>query len=296
MRSSRNGATDRSLYETLRVSSATNKSLLECWEVFQEDRLAQLAVKTQQNYTTAAKLIPAGRKPLRSYEPADIAKLLKPLRPGAYMVARGFLSSLFSFGIARGWAVSNPVRHVETRKLGHIARIARDEARKAIQAAPDPELSLLFETQYACGQRLSDVLAAKPVNLQGNLLVLKQQKTGNIVNIELPANITERLLALGRKPCEPFFKIRPQKVWREWRKIRTELGLNMRQSPHSFRKAASCEAAEGGASEAELQSLLGHKTPRAAALYRLEADNRTLASSAMSKRNLAHGSAQEASE
>ncbi len=269
-----------------RSKDGSNRSLYECWEVFGEDRLGQLAVKTQQNYTNAAKLIPAGRKAMRSYEPADIAKLLKPLRPGAYMVARGFLSSLFSFGIARGWAVSNPVSFVETRKLGHIARLARDEARKAIQDAPDPELSLLFDTQYACGQRLSDVLALKPINLSGNLLSLKQIKTGNIVDVELPSNITERLLALGRDPCEPFFKFKPQKVWREWRKIRAELGLNMRQSPHSFRKAASCEAAEGGASEAELQSLLGHKTPRAAALYRLEADRKVLASSAMSKRNM----------
>ena len=274
MRNSKNGQTDKSKSVTLS----------ECYAAFLEEKMASLAIKTQENYSRAGRLIPQNRKAMRDYTPQDITKLIKDLRPGAYMTARGFLSSLFSFGISRGWATVNPVAYVETKKLGHIARIARDEARKAIQTVPDPMLSLLFETQYACGQRLSDVLAIKPVNINTGQLVITQKKTGNIVDIPISKDLTDKLLALGRQPCEPFFQIKPKKVWAEWRKLRKELGLNMRQSPHSFRKAASCEAAEGGASEAELQALLGHKSPRAASLYRLEANRSVLAGSAMAKR------------
>ena len=278
MRSSKNGQT---------------KPLCEVWEAFQEQKLGHLAIKTQQNYTGAAKLIPAGKKPARDYEPQDIARLLKDLRPGAYMVARGFFSSLFSFAIRQGWATVNPVRGVETRKLGHVARWSREEALSGIKAVEDEEVSLALDTMYASGQRLSDVLLAAPYNLNNGRLVLKQKKTGNVVDIPLPENITKRLLALDRQPCEPFFRVNNKKVWRVWRGVRKELGMNNRK-PHGLRKAASCEAAEGGASEAELQAFLGHKTSKAAALYRMEANKGILAGAAVSKRAQQHAGSPQA--
>lgn len=259
-------------------------SLSDVWIAFQEDRLGSLSPKTQENYTRAARLIPASRKAAGSYSSANIYKLIKHLPPGAYMVARGFFSSLFSFAIRRGWAASNPVAHVETRKLGKIARWARESVVEGLSNIDNEEARLVMETMYASGQRISDVLAIRPENIQGQVLRLKQKKTGNEIEVPLGAEITNKLVAKFRDSGQTIFQISAQKVWREWRKVRP--AAMAKYTPHSLRKAASCEAAEGGASEAELQALLGHKTARAAAIYRLEADRAVMASSAMAKRGL----------
>jgi integrase len=217
---------------------------------------------------------------MRDYQPADITKLIKHLKPGAYMVARGFFSSLFAFGIKQGWASANPIQGVETRKLGKIVRWPRERVYEDISKIDNPEARLVLETMYASGQRISDVIRARPKDLRDGTLRLFQKKTGNYVAAALGPEITDRLVALEQNPDKPFFKIKASTVWRLVRQMRGDT----KYSPHSLRKAASCEAAEGGASEAELQALLGHRTPRAASIYRLEANAGILAASASAKR------------
>ncbi len=258
-------------------------SLYDAWVALQEERLGYLAPKTQANYTQAARVIPQSRKAIAAYSSQDIYKLIKHLPPGAYMTARSFLSTLFTFAIRRGYTASNPVRDVETRKLGKIARWPSESVYSYISRIPDPEVRLVLETMYASGQRLSDVLAISSRNLsKDGILKLTQKKTGNEIEVPIGASITNRLFALQPESGKPFFSVGAAKVWRAWRMVRPDSSL----SPHGLRKAASCEAAEGGASEAELQAFLGHKTPRAAALYRLEANRAVLAASAVGKRNL----------
>lgn len=269
-------------------------SLFEAWAAFEEERLGHLSIKTQENYRGAARLIPAGRKAINSYLPADVYKLIKHLRPGAYMVARGFLSSLFSFAIRRGWAASNPVAYVETRKLGRALRWPREVVYGALSIVDDEEARLALETMYASGQRLSDVLSLKPSNFSGNVIKLVQKKTGNLVEVPISENLTKKLLARSLEPRQTIFQIKDQRVWRLWRKAKAKQSVTgngaavdlTKLRPHGLRKSASCEAAEGGASEAELQAFLGHRTPRAAALYRLEANGAILAASAVNKRSL----------
>lgn len=260
-------------------------SLYDVWLLFQKEKLGLLAPKTQANYSAAASLIPSSSKVVGDYSVSDISKILSQLSPGAYMVTRGFLSSLFSFAIRRGLAANNPVSGTETRKLGNARRWPRELVYRAIEKVPDKEVALVLEVMYASGQRLSDVLLFKGGDISDGSATIIQKKTGNQVTFPVSEEMTNKLIAVEPNPDKPFFKVKASKVWYEWRKIRDGLGMSA-YKPHGLRKAASCEAAEGGASEAELQAMLGHKTVRAATLYRLEADRKLLAASAMSKRSL----------
>lgn len=262
-----------------------NVSLYDVWLLFQKEKLGLLAPKTQANYSAAAGLIPSSSKVVGDYSVSDISKILSPLSPGAYMVTRGFLSSLFSFAIRQGLTAINPVRGTETRKLGKALRWPRELVYGAIDKIEDQEAALVMKVMYASGQRLSDTLRLKGRDITDGSVTIIQKKTGNQVTFPISREMTDKLVAMEPNPDKPFFKIKASKVWYEWRQVRD--GLNMTAyKPHGLRKAASCEAAEGGASEAELQAMLGHKTVRAAALYRLEADRKLLASSAMAKRLL----------
>lgn len=265
-------------------NSSKKKSLAALYKQFEAERLGHLAIKTQENYTRAAKLIPARGKPVANYKPADIEKLIKHLGPGAYMVARGFLSSLFGFAIQQGLIDHNPVQAVPARSLGAIRRIPRNEV-ALLTDALEGEARAVLETMYATTQRMGDVLKIKPEDIVDRKLTVVQEKTGNKIVLEIPDCLTQMLLAISNRPGHPIFTVKAREVRRLVRVKREELGLSA-YTPHGMRKSASCEAAEGGATEAMLQALLGHKTSRAATIYRMEADQGLLASAAQECRRV----------
>lgn len=154
----------------------------------------------------------------------------------------------------------------------------------ALEAVTGQE-GLALRLMYATGQRLSDVERWTPEHLSGATLKFHQKKTGNLVQLTLPEEMTYVLGDLGRAPGQRYIQVPRHKIYRTWNRVREELGMSD-YTPHGLRKSASCEAAEGGATEAELQAMLGHKTPRAAMIYRQEADQGILAASAMSKRSM----------
>ena len=253
---------------------------------YANDRLGKLRPKTQANYERAAKLISiTSRKNVAAYVPQDIEDLIIHLAPGAYMVARGFFSVLFGYAIEKGWRSENPVQHVPTRQLGRIKRIPRAHVPILTELLPEPSRTVL-EAMYESGQRMGDILKLTLKNIRPktdwpgsvNMLTLVQEKTGNPVSLPISDSLTQKLLALVTRWDDKLFHgVSAAAVRRDVRRVRKGLGA---YTPHGLRKSASCEAAEGGATEAQLQALLGHKTPRMAAEYRLEADQGRLAAAA----------------
>jgi integrase len=60
-------------------------------------------------------------------------------------------------------------------------------------------------------------------------------------------------------------------------------GLPDGLSFHGLRKGAAARLAEGGASDAEIDSVLGHADPKMTRLYRRQADQRIRATAAIAK-------------
>lgn len=279
---------------TRKARSEKPPTLTGVWEVFVSEYLGELAPSTQTSYRKAARKFPSAGKTIDKYEAADVRKIIKDLPPGAYMVTRSLISRLMTFSVEKGWRSTNPVEFVPTKKLGSFKRWPEDRLQAALQAVPGDE-GLALELMYATAQRLSDVERSGPANLKpiydheglltGGIFTITQQKTGNLVSVPISAFLTQKLLSNGNK--RRYVNTPRHKIYRVWNRVRVAFGMEDFK-PHGLRKSGSCEAAEGGATEAELQALLGHRTARAATIYRAEADQGLLAAAAMGKRIMAN--------
>ena len=224
-------------------------------------------------------------------------------RAANYRVA--VIKRLLSFSVDRQWRTDNPAARIESLRTGPGHRRWSLEEVAAMTAAAAGEIALPVLIALDTAQRQADVLALTWTAYDGRAITLRQGKAEHLGNAEpmvipLSPELRSRLDAeRARQRAEAEARHLPVpamicvtdtlRPWRtDWFKhrfaqVRTALGLRQDLHFHGLRHTAASRLAEGGASDAEIQSVTGHRTRSQVERYTKQARQAKLAKSAVAK-------------
>ncbi len=228
---------------------------------------------------------------------ADAMVAAKMATPFAAKNFRKTLHALMKFAVSEGYRKDNPVAASATPKVKSTEgfkswgeeQIALFESHHAIGTRPRLALALLLYT----AQRRRDVIRMGHQHLDGDLIEVRQHKTGTALKIPVhPAlqsiidatprdNLTFLMTEFGR----PFTSNGFGNAFRDWC-VAAKLPKGF--SAHGLRKAACRRLAEAGCSASQIMAISGHRSLAEAQKYVTAANQVTLARSAF-KRTYAEG-------
>jgi integrase len=232
-----------------------------------------------------------GDRPFALLPPEWIEALLDSKPPHAARSWLVTLRSLCRFAVKRGYRRDDPTADIKPASIKgdgfHCwtdAEIAQFEAAHPIGTKPRLALALLLYT----GQRRSDVVKMGRQHVRGDLLHVKQEKTGAALAIPvhpelrvvLDATLSEHLTFLVTATGRPYGGNAFSEQFRKWCDA---AGLPQRCKPHGLRKAACRRLAEAGCSANEIMAISGHATMKELVRYTAAADQARLARNAMAK-------------
>lgn len=157
--------------------------------------------------------------------------------------------------------------------------LTRQEVRRILDASPNPKHRMLLQTVYGCGLRVSEVVALKVRDIDGErgLLRIDQAKGAkDRMVIVSPAllNALRRYWSTHRprhwlfpqvfRPDRPLGISTPQKAFKE---AKNRSGVDKVGGIHSLRHAYATHQLEHGLPVHELQRLLGHSDLRSTLRY-----------------------------
>jgi integrase len=162
--------------------------------------------------------------------------------------------------------------------------IAAFEATHPIGTLPRLALVLLLYT----GQRCSDVVVMGPQHIRGDLISVRQQKTGTSLLIPLHPALRAAIEATpsGHMTflATAFGKARTSGGFSAWfRGCCRAAGLTNGTSAHGLRKAACRRLAEAGCSTNEIKAISGHSSLREVERYTRAVDQVRMARTAMAR-------------
>jgi integrase len=137
-------------------------------------------------------------------------------------------------------------------------------------------------------QRRADVIRIGRQHIRGDVLTVRQQKTGVMLAIPVHANLakiiaatpTGHLALLTTKTGKTY---EPDDFSEQFRAWCDAAGLPQRCVFHGLRKAALTRLADAGCTAYELMAISGHKTLREVERYTRAADQARLARAAMER-------------
>ena len=209
-------------------------------------------------------------------------------------VARNWLKTLravLQFAVAEGFRADDPTHGVKPPRIRtdgiHTwteAEIAQYEARHPIGTKAQLALALLLYT----AQRRSDVRGMGRQHVRNGMLVVRQQKTGTMLQIPLHPKLREALGATSDKHLTflvtEFGKPFSFAGFGNWFRERcNEAGLPNHCSAHGLRKAACRRLAEAGCTAHQIRAISGHVSLREVERYTKAADQAELARQAFER-------------
>ena len=195
------------------VAHALDRYLIEC--------LDELAPVTQREYRriSARLRMTFGHMRLVDVQPPHIARYLDE---HPYTVSAnkeiGMLSSVFRFAVRWGWCPDNPCRKVERTKDPKRHRYVEDDEFLAVRSLaweyqnengehPWRPLAVAMDISYLATFRLSDVIAIKVSDIEGDELRIREGKTGwkarALITEGLQA-VIDRAMHLRRRVCSVY--------------------------------------------------------------------------------------------
>lgn len=146
---------------------------------------------------------------------------------------------------------------------------------------------LAFELLLYTGQRSGDVRQMKWSDLRGDVISVRQEKTGVALLLPVHPRLREVLdlasadhqTIIATQHGDPYS---PAGFGNWFRGAAKTAGIEER-SAHGLRKSAATRLADAGCSESEIKSVTGHKTGKEVDRYTKARDQRTLAEAAMAK-------------
>jgi len=231
--------------------------------------------------------------PVAGLKREHVAKLLarKAATPAAANNWQRMVRILMQLAIELGQRRDDPtvgVKPLRRRTTGFHTwteeEIIQFEAHHALGTRARGALALLLYT----AQRRSDVVLMGRQHVKGGRLVLRQQKTGMIIDIPihpelqtvLDATPADHLTFLTTAYGRPFTAAGFGNWFRE---CCNAAGLPKECAAHGLRKAASRRLAEAGCTPSEIGAVTGHLTLREVERYTAAADRRRLADAASEK-------------
>lgn len=160
------------------------------------------------------------------------------------------------------------------------AEWAPKETLELLLTAMMPANRLAIRASMATGLRIGDVLAFKTAQVRQQRWTVKEQKTGKLRRVYLPAKLCEDILAQagriwafeGRSDAKKH-RTRDA-VYKDLRRVATLYRVDGKKlvehiSPHSARKVYAVEAYQKTGSLRKVQDLLNHEDEAVTMLYAL---------------------------
>ena len=197
------------------------------------------------------------------------------------------LRGLMQFAVAHGLRSDDPTADLRPRRAVTVHSWTEDEIAQFERAHPigtRPRLALALLLYTA--QRRSDVVRMGRQHLRDGWLAIRQQKTGNLVEIPLHPSLQAVLAAtsgvhltfLTTAAGAAFSAAGFGNLFRDWC---TAAGLPQRCAAHGLRKASLTRFADLGCSEHQIAAIGGLKSLSQVQLYTKAANRRRLAGEAM---------------
>lgn len=233
-----------------------------------------------------------GAKPVALLEPRHIRGQMDAMAatPAAANNMLKVLRAVMRFAVDRGIVRTDPtsgVRMLRYRSEGFHTwtelEVAAFEAKWPVGSKERLGFDLLLYT----AQRSGDVRQMTVHQVRDGRVLVRQEKTGQLVDIplhprlqtSLAAHKIEHLALLTTKYGKPF----TEKGFGNWVSKAAERASLPHCSAHGLRKAAARRLAEAGCSAHEIMAITGHQSLKEVERYTREAGRRNLADSAMKR-------------
>jgi site-specific recombinase XerD len=194
----------------------------------------------------------------------------------AFNQAVSALRFLFRFTLRRPEAIHLIPFGKKPKSLPAV--LSRDEVARLLAAAACPRDRLMFRLAYACGLRVSEVVALRSQDVDGQrmLLHVRCSKGRKDRLVPLSPALLEALrdfwrqhrpaafLFQGRKPGQP---LNLSNVQRLCHRAVLACGITKKASMHTLRHSYATHLLEAGVDLLALQKLLGHNQLSTTALY-----------------------------
>jgi integrase/recombinase XerD len=257
-----------------------NNITLEQWriEFLQDTTSRHLAPDTIRKYKHLFRQLEAFAKTKRlllitDLDTAMLGAFRAGWKDGALSAAKKLerLRSIFRFAVQRDWIKTNPARELKMPrpKPNPTLPFSTEEMDRIIKAAESDArlLAFVYVMRYG-GLRISDTTTLAVSSLQGGLLHLQTEKTGETVRVPLPKYVVDALRAIPHTNPNYFFWTGTSKVQAAasvWRKrlatLFTAAKVHNGHS-HRFRDTFAVGLLEGGVSIENVAKLLGHESIR----------------------------------
>lgn len=229
-----------------------------------------------------------GNKPIADLERRHLEAMLaqKAKTPAAANHWLRLIKVLMAIAVKEGWRADNPAAHLEriqARSDGFHTwtevEISQFEKFHPVGSREQLAFALLLFT----AQRRSDVVHMGRKHVRGDVVDVRQQKTGKFVPVPLHAELA-RILAATPASITPTFLMtaygQPFSAagfggW--FRACCDAAGLPQECTAHGLRKAAARRLAEAGCSASVIAAILGHTSLREVEIYVRAAEQERLA-------------------
>jgi integrase len=252
----------------------------------------KLAATTLAQYSTAV----AKLKPLVvEFSPGQlkgkhVAAIMRHFKKTPNMAnrVRTVLKMTMDEAVQTGEADANPVVSIKRFKEPARTRYLTHDEYRRIYAVASPRLQVIMDLLYLTGQRISDVLAIKPSQIEGHGIRFRQSKTDNGVVVSDPqlGEVLERARTLSK-----VRGISTLICTRRGRPLAYKTAYDMfiaaakkagveDVTPHDLRAKAGTDGEQEGI---DPQKLLGHKSSRSTERYLREKRVHVVSSPSLAK-------------
>jgi integrase/recombinase XerD len=203
----------------------------------------------------------------------------KKAAPSTYNQVRCALVFFYRVTLAREFALEQIVCQPCAKKLPTV--LSPEEIVRFFQAARSLKHRALFQTMYAGGLRVSEVINLEVKDIDSERMVLhirsgKGQKDRVVMLSEKLLPVLRAYWKTYRPTAKLFFpgknRQRPmdrKNLWMACRGIARRAGLTKKVTPHTLRHSFATHLLEAGTDIRTIQVLLGHRSLRTTALYTL---------------------------
>lgn len=198
-------------------------------------------------------------------------------RPALANLTRAVLRNAFEHAIKLKWRYTNPFAGIQAYRMGTHHTWTDQQIAAYIARWPlGTRERMAFDLLYYTSQRVGDVAKMRRSDITGDVLYVKQQKTGTELHIQIHPALRRSMNAYGIKGQYLIGRLdgpfSAQSLSRVVSNAVAGAGLPPECVTHGIRKAVLRQLAERGVSTKVIQSLSGHKTLKEIERYTEKAD------------------------
>lgn len=231
-----------------------------------------------------------GERDILSIDEGYVHQIFDKLKdtPSAANHTVAVMRTLFQFAVKRKILKANPTIGIERHPDGDPYLRWPTEALENFRASASPTMRLALDLGIYTGQRLSDVIAMRWADYDGERIKVVQQKTGAIMSIRVHQYLKKALKKHPRAgetilTSRAGLRFHPRVFSRDFMAARIDAGLPDGLSFHGLRHTAAAILAENGATAPEIRAITGHKSLKLVEHYIRQADQELQADRAIAR-------------